>query len=156
MPQDINHVSKRTRKKVPSPVRKLYSMINRKKTGAESAYAGEKVTPIAGELTTLSMQRVIDIMRTRMNFDTNSRVINIGCGQRKPSLHFAATVNPTLNVGIEIVPWRWYQATTNLKKIYDASLAGKVAHPNCFFQLGNIRKVRSLDPFTHIYMFSTG
>jgi hypothetical protein len=141
---------------VPSPIRRLYSVINRKKTGAESAYAGDKLTPIAGEVTEHSMQRIVQIMMQLMHFDASSRVIDIGCGQGKPSLHFAFAVNPSFNVGIEIVPWRWYQATTNLTKVCDESLRGKLPYPNCFFELGNIRRAKSFDPFTHIYMFSTG
>ena len=91
-----------------------------------------------------------------MHFNSDSRVIDIGCGQGKPNLHFAVAVNPSFNVGIEIVPWRWYQATTNLRKAFDLLLTGKIPNPNCSFELGNIRKVKTLNPFTHIYMFSTG
>jgi len=150
--------SQRRRKKafVVSPVRKLYSIINKKKTGAECAYAGYKLTPIAGEITTASMERIIHCMKRHMHFDSSSRVLDIGSGQGKPSLHFAVAVNPSFNVGVELIPWRWYQAIINLTKACDASLMGKIPFPNCFFELGNIREVKSFDPFTHIYMFSTG
>lgn len=153
---DASRQIHRDSSKLCSPIRRLYSVINQKKTGAENAFAGYKLTPIAGEITKSSMTRVINIMRTRMYFNSDSRVIDIGCGQGKPNLHFAVAVNPSFNVGIEIVPWRWYQATTNLRKAFDLSLTGKIPNPNCSFELGNIRKVKTLNPFTHIYMFSTG
>jgi len=91
-----------------------------------------------------------------MNFDRTSKVIDLGCGQGKPSLHFAIAVNPCFNVGIEIVPWRWYQAILNLSKASDSSLIGNLPYPDCYFELGNIRDVQTFDPFTHVYMFSTG
>jgi len=141
---------------VPSPVRRVYSAINRKKTGAESAFAGTKLTPMAGELTMKSMERIISIMRLWMGFNSFSRVLDIGSGQGKPNCHFAATVNPELNVGIEIVPLRWLQANHNLIMVCDKALSGEVPFPNCYFKLGSVRDVGSLDPFTHVYMFSTG
>jgi len=141
---------------IPAPIRRLYSAVNTKKTGAESAFAGYKRTPIAGELTMTSMNRITFCMTKFMSFDKTSRVLDIGCGQGKPNLHFALAVNPSMSVGIEIVPWRWYQATTNLIKVCDKALVGEIPFPNCYFKRGNIREVSSLDPFTHVYMFSTG
>ena len=151
----INHTTLQC-EDVSSRLKRMYSIVNRKKTGAESAYGGDKVTPIAGEITKGSMIRVVKIMEDKMSFNSNSRVLDIGCGQGKPSLHFATAVNPSFNFGVEVVPWRWYQATTNLMKVFDDSVTGGAPFPNCFFQLGNIRQARTLDPFTHIYMFSTG
>ena len=149
-------LEKNTKSKVLSPVRRLYSVLNHKKTGAECAYAGEKLTPIAGEITKASMHRITTFMKLSMSFNHTSRVVDIGCGQGKPNLHFAVAVGPELNVGIEIIPWRWYQATTNLLKVCDVALDGDLPFPNCYFKRGNIREAESLDPFTHIYMFCTG
>jgi len=141
---------------ISSPVSQVYSIISRKKTGAECAYAGDKLTPIAGEITKQSMNRVVRVMKERMNFDSSSRVLDIGSGQGKPSLHFAVSVNPSFNFGVELVPWRWFQAISNLIKVYEESMIKGNPFPNCFFQLGNIRSAMTFDPFTHIYMFSTG
>jgi len=149
----LRHMSLST---VPSTVRRVYSAINRKKTGAESAFAGTKLTPPAGEVTMNSMQQIVYVMQSRMGFNSSSRVLDIGCGQGKPNCHFAASVNPVLNVGIEIVPWRWFQAISNLIKVCDKALSGEIPYPNCYFKLGNIRDVGSFDPFTHLYMFSKG
>jgi len=103
-----------------------------------------------------SMERIIESMKKLTNFNSSSRVIDIGCGQGKPNFHFAIAVNPILNVGIELVPMRWFQATTNLTKLCDRALEAKIPYPNCYLELGNIRDCTVLDPFTHIYMFSTG
>jgi len=142
--------------KISTPIRQAYSVVNTKKTGAETAFAGEKLTPIAGEITMSSMDRIINLMKKYTHFDSCSRIIDIGCGQGKPNFHFAIAVNPSLNVGIEIVPLRWFQATTNLIRLCDKALEGKIPYPNCYLLLGNIRDAAILDPFTHIYMFSTG
>jgi len=147
---------KRKRQALNSPVRKLYSLINTRKTGADSAFGGQNITPIAGEITTCSMDRIIKQMQILMKLDRCSRILDIGSGQGKPNLHFSAAVNPSLNVGVEVIPLRWYQAVLNLTKVCDASLLGKSFYPNCVFVLGNIREAGSFDPFTHIYMFSTG
>jgi len=105
--------------RIATPIRQAYSIINTKKTGAECAFAGEKLTPIAGEITMSSMERIIESMRKLTNFNSSSRIIDIGCGQGKPNFHFAIAVNPVLNVGIELVPMRWFQATSNLTKLCD-------------------------------------
>ena len=147
---------KRKRPTLNSPVRKLYSLINTRKTGADSAFGGQNITPISGEITTSSMDRIIKQMQILMKLGRCSRVLDIGSGQGKSNLHFSAAVNPSLNVGVEVIPLRWYQAVLNLTKVCDASLVGKTFYPNCVFVLGNIREAGSFDPFTHIYMFSTG
>jgi len=156
MVEEKNTTAITKKPKLLSPVRKIYSLINTNKTGADSAFGGQDITPMAGEITSSSMDRIVKQMQKLMFFDSSSRVLDIGCGQGKPSLHFAATVNPTLNVGVEVIPMRWYQAILNLTKACDASLIGNLFYPKCMFELGNIRTAKSLDPFTHIYMFCTG
>ena len=44
---------------------------------------------IYGELTSGSMQKMVDLMKLHTDFGPDSRFIDVGCGLGKPNLHVA-------------------------------------------------------------------
>ena len=66
--------------------------------------------------------------------------------------------------GIEVERVRYFLVMNNLKQVLKAAMDArnrtnseeKLRISACFFALGDIAEVTSLDPFTHVYMFDIG
>jgi len=147
---------------VPTDIPRLYNIVS-KTTGCigGNSYGG----PIYGEITQGSMQKLIQLMIDHTGLSQESRFIDIGCGLGKPSLHVAQQVGVELAFGLEVEALRVYLGMHNLRAVLEAAMLDsrngtnseeKLRVKACFFALGDITEVTSLDPFTHVYMFNTG
>jgi Histone methylation protein DOT1 len=145
-------------------VRHVYSII-KKLTG--SIGGNGSFGPIYGELTMGSMQKMIGLMKEHTELNTTSRFIDVGSGIGKPNLHVAQDPGVEFSYGIEVEADRWLLGMNCLKSVLDAaseqeqqcsvehSGTDKLFH-NCLFEHGDITDAHTLDPFTHVYMFSIG
>lgn len=134
-------------------VKMLYSIVQ-KRTGALGG--GGSGGAIYGELTQQSMQKVIDLMVTHTGLGKTSCFIDIGCGLGKPNLHVAQYPGVNVSVGIEVEPLGYYLGLYNLKYVLQAAESDNRIGYNCFLIRGDICKSKSLNPFTHVYMFDIG
>jgi hypothetical protein len=145
---------------------------------------------IYGELTTGSMQKVVDVMIEYCKLGKDSIFIDVGAGLGKPNIHVAQYPGVAASYGIEHEKVRWQLSLHNLKHLLQAAEAdareaqvvaaekeeakegegdaekekekevveedqGKINH-KIFFHYGDITEARTLDPFTHVYMFDIG
>lgn len=120
---------------------------------------------IYGELTTGSMQKMVDLMKIHTNFGPESRFIDVGSGLGKPNLHVSQDPGVQFSYGIEMEHVRWMLGMSNLKVVLDeaykqeleGTVSGndKIGH-KCIFQYGDITEANYFDPFTHVYMFDIG
>ncbi len=124
---------------------------------------------IYGELTTGSMQKVVDTMIACCNLGKDSIFIDVGAGLGKPNIHVAQYPGVAASYGIEHEQVRWQLSLHNLKHLLQAAEAeleeeeekeeeddtGKINH-KIFFHYGDITEAKTLDPFTHVYMFDIG
>lgn len=126
---------------------------------------------IYGELTMGSMQKMINLMKQHTNFNSNSIFIDVGSGIGKPNLHVAQDPGVEASIGIEMDADRYLLGMTCLKAVLDAAALEKeseleekqpqtvpaeVIQTKCHFIHGNIMDAATMDPFTHVYMFSIG
>lgn len=148
---------------VQDNVRQVYAII-KKLTGDIGGNASHG--PIYGELTMVSMQKMVNLMKEHAEFNSTSRFIDVGSGIGKPNLHVAQDPGVEISYGIEVEEPRWLLGMTCLKGVLDASSAqehsimntqdhSRIRH-RCIFQLADIRQAKTFDPFTHVYMFSIG
>lgn len=140
-------------------VRRVYAII-RKLTGSLGGNASSG--PIYGELTTGSMQKMINLMKKHTNFTNQSRFIDVGSGIGKPNLHVAQDPGVSFSYGIEVEQSRWVLGMSCLQGVLkeadnDVILTGStdISH-RCLFECRDITEADSFDPFTHVYMFSIG
>lgn len=119
--------------------------------------------PIYGELTIGSMQKVVRILKTVTGLDSSSRFIDVGSGIGKPSIHVAQDPGVAFSYGIEVEVDRWLLGMSCLKGIFDFAVKQSESVPSetkignrCLFDLGDIRRAKTFEPFTHVYMFSIG
>jgi Histone methylation protein DOT1 len=119
--------------------------------------------PIYGELTIGSMQKVVRIMKSVTGLDSSSRFIDVGSGIGKPSIHVAQDPGVAFSYGIEVEADRWLLGMSCLKGIFDMAVKQTENVPSetrighrCLFDLGDIRRAKTFEPFTHVYMFSIG
>lgn len=145
-----------TRRLVCSPeVQSMYKVVHRCTGSLGGNGAGGA---IYGELTQSSMQRVIDLMIRRAELDTSSIFIDVGAGLGKPNLHVA--INPAVrySIGVEMEHVRWHLSMHNLKHYLDTPCTNpeEEKKKNVIFMHGDITNARSLNPFSHVYMFDIG
>jgi len=144
---------------VSDKVKQVYAII-RKLTGSIGGNGSHG--PIYGELTMGSMQKMVNLMKEHTGFDTSSRFIDVGSGIGKPNLHVAQDPGVEFSYGIEVEVDRWVLGMNCLKGVLDAayeqsapSFDERILH-RCIFEHADIRKAKTFDPFTHVYMFSIG
>jgi len=133
---------------VPEDVKMLYKLV-RKHTG--SIGGNGSFGAIYGELTEGNMQKMVNLMKEHTNFDSNSKFIDVGSGIGKPNLHVAQDPGVEFSYGIEMERSRWMLSISCLKAVQNEDLG-----PKCYFEHGNIKKAKTFDPFSHVYMFSIG
>ena len=87
------------RETVGERIRKAYSLIQ-KTTGSigGNSHGGA----IYGEITMVSMQRIVQLMKQHTNLGPCSRFIDVGCGLGKPNIHIALDPGVEFGYGIEI------------------------------------------------------
>jgi hypothetical protein len=141
-------------------VKTIYGIV-RKLTGSigGNGHSG----PIYGELTMGSMQKMINLMMTHTNLNSQSRFIDVGSGIGKPNLHVAQYPGVEFSCGVEMEQVRWSLGMTCLQAILNAAATQPANLPDeeaiqcrCIFLHRNIKEARTFDPFTHVYMFSIG
>lgn len=150
---------------VKRSVRQVYAIV-KKLTG--SLGGNSSGGPIYGELTMGSMQKIVNLMKDYTDFGPSSRFIDVGSGIGKPNLHVIQDPGVEFSFGIEIDESRWLLGMNCLKVVLDTAYEQQcrnissdmpddeqIRH-NCIFAMGDIRKARTFDPFTHVYMFSVG
>lgn len=96
---------------IPPEVAKVYRIVY-KTTGN---LGGNGTTgAIYGELTTSSMQKVINLLKELTNLNHSSRFIDVGAGLGKPNFHAAQDPKVRLSLGIELEDIRWQLSMHNL------------------------------------------
>ena len=139
--------------------RKAYSLIHQM-TGdlGGSSHGGA----IYGEITMVSMQKIVQLMKERTNLGLGSRFIDIGCGLGKPNIHVALDLGVEFSYGIEMDENRWVLGMNNLKICLEEAIEKRQSKQNeqflhrCILEHGNIESAENFDPFTHVYMFDVG
>lgn len=166
-----------------SSVKNAYSIV-RRCTGSLGGNGSGGA--IYGELTTGSMQKVVDVMISHCGLGKDSIFIDVGAGLGKPNIHVAQYPGVAASYGIEHEQVRWQLSLHNLKHLLqaaeaeaqeaaetaaaaveaevDAEAAAAAAvvaaadriNHKIFFHYGDVTEARRLDPFTHVYMFDIG
>jgi hypothetical protein len=126
----------------------LYKVIN-KATGSVGGNA--HFCAMYGELSSGSMQKIINVLKEQCSLSSDSAFLDIGAGLGKPNLHFALEANVRLSIDVEFIELRHKLAMINLReciknKVLNSSI-------NVHFICSDISEAKSLDPFTHIYMY---
>ena len=135
-------------------VRALYALIHNK-TGNLGGNAA--CGPIYGELTSGSMQTVIDLMKQYTYLGPLSKFIDVGSGLGKPNLHVMYDPGVAFSYGIEMERSRFMLGMTNLNAVVKNSRqANSTWECKCIFDYGNIKSANTFEPFTHVYLFSIG
>jgi Histone methylation protein DOT1 len=155
---------------IPENVRLTYKLI-RKISGTIGGNGS--FGAIYGELTSGSMQKMVNLMKKYTEFGPNSRFIDVGSGIGKPSLHVLQDPGVEFSYGIEMERSRWLLGLTSLHAVLreargrqevnteqspssSANAALTTMGFKCMFDHGNIMAAKTFDPFTHVYMFSIG
>ena len=149
---------------VEPAVRKIYSLVNSRTGSLGGNGAGGA---IYGELTSGSMQKMVNLMKTHTDFGPDSRFIDVGCGLGKPNLHVATDPGVEFSYGIEHERVRWLLGMSNLDAVLgevekqlqqgtDESNDQNKIGTRCTFAYADIKEARTFDPFTHVYMFDIG
>ena len=130
----------------------IYQIIKSYNVGLEGS------GPIYGELTVGSMQKVIDKMKSKTNFNTYSRFLDVGSGAGKPNFHFTQDLmGIQVSYGVEIEKYRYHKSMIHLISILNKQSSTHLLHKcNCIFSNHDIMKALTFEPFTHVYMFSCG
>ena len=109
---------------------------------------------IYGELAKAAFQRVLDFLVLHCELGPTSTFMDIGSGLGKPNFHACVEAGLRYSVGVEIDKVRWYLSLVNLQAAVGRALPGDA--PRVMFQQTDITAAKTLDPFTHVYMFDTG
>ena len=132
----------------------LYALIH-KNTGNLGGNAASG--PIYGELTSGSMQTVIDLMKQYTDLGPLSKFIDVGSGLGKPNLHVMYDPGVAFSYGIEMERSRFMLGMTNLNAVVKNSRqANSTWECKCMFDYANIQSANTFEPFTHVYLFSIG
>jgi len=143
---------------VKDNVKQVYGIV-KKLTGSIGGNGSHG--PIYGELTMGSMQKMVNVMKEHTGFCSSSRFIDVGSGIGKPNLHVAQDPGVDFSYGIEVEPDRFLLGACCLQGLLRAASQpemegkAKLGH-RCIFERGDIRKAKTFNPFTHVYMFSIG
>lgn len=129
-------------------VRQVYSIVHRM-TGSIGGNGSGGA--IYGEQTMESMQKVIDMMKSRAGLDSTSVFVDVGAGLGKPNLHVALDPVVQASVGIEMERVRWMLALHNLRHCLPHN-----AGNNAIVLWKDMMDATSFNPFTHVYMFDIG
>ncbi len=128
----------------------VYDIVAR--CAANTPCEGIPFEPIYGELTLESMQSIIDVMKEKTNFNTESVFLDIGSGMDKPNFHAAKDPGVALSIGYESSEHR-----RNLSEVCKNRLSSEeVKVNNCHFAIVDAALLPNLNGFTHVYMFDTG
>ena len=149
------HFGVASESEVQEKTRRVYSIVN-KMTGSigGNGHGGA----IYGELTAVSMQKMVDLMKIHTDFGSDSRFIDVGSGLGKPNLHVTQDPGVEFSYGIEMEHVRWVLGMSNLNMVLQYAEKNKsedIGH-RCTFQHGDITEAQYFDPFTHVYMFDIG
>ena len=125
---------------------------------------GERSKELYGELTYESMQEVLVQMVEHSELNNQSRMIDVGSGFGKPSMHAANYPGVLYSQGIDFNDHYVKSACKVLEmlKDIDSKSCGiaverkcKMLASKCFFAKVDVTDCESLNPFTHVYMHDT-
>lgn len=106
-----------------------------------------------GDVTPGSLQRLfVKLESVSSLIPCKSTMINLGCGNGKPALHWGALYN-SLAVGIEIDNNLFISSIHNLKKVYKKATAESFNLPPVRFVQGSIFDIDTISPFNVAYCF---
>ena len=153
-------------------VQEVYKIL-RKTTGNHGGSSSHG--PIYGELTAGSMQKMVELMKQHTDLDSSSIFLDVGSGIGKPNFHVANDPGVQVSLGLEVNANRYLLSMNCLlatlefatqdiimsKKnemtlVKQQRVKQQLAKQKCMFVHGDIRTVKTFNPFTHVYMFSTG
>ena len=146
-------LSSKSRIEIAPHVRSVYRTINRY-TGSIGGNGSGGA--IYGELSIGSMQKVVNLLKVHTNLSSSSRFIDVGCGLGKPNIHVAQDPGVEFSYGLEMESIRWVLALSNLNQVLKSAKKNKQIGHKCFLACANINEAKTLDPFTHVYMFDIG
>lgn len=95
------------------------------------------------------MQKVVEMMRQYMEFDSSSRFIDVGAGLGKPNMHVAMDPKVEFSYGIEVNPERWYLSLSNLKPLLKASLDDEEMGKNVILEKVRLKEEYAKGRATH-------
>ena len=134
-------------------VKQVYSIVS-KATGKLGGNGSGG--PIYGELRKGVMQQVIDWMIKYTGLCSKSRLVDVGCGRAKPSLHAAQYPGVEFSFGIEVEELRTNLGLISLDRVLQAARTDHRIGHSCLLQHGDITEANCFDPFTHVYQFDVG
>jgi hypothetical protein len=143
----------RCREKKKRAVKLVYKIIN-KHTGRVGGNGSGG--PIYGELIEGHMQKIVNFLIVNCDLTDLSRFIDIGNGRGKPSMHVAQDPGVQFSFGIEIEKLRANLGLYSLYHLLNAAMKDDTVGFKCLFQHGNISEAKSLNPFTHVYLYDVG
>lgn len=141
------------RLKIRESVKKVYKCVN-KYTGGIGGNGCNGA--IYGELTLFSMQKVVDLMKEYTNLGEESLFLDIGAGLGKPNFHVAQDPGVKVSYGIELEEIRWKLSMHNLSGIIKDLKTDLSVNLRMLFSSGDVTKLKTFSPFTHIYSCDIG
>lgn len=114
--------------------------------------------PIYGEMTSHSMQRIVNFLKEKCGFTGESVFVDIGAGLGKPSCHVASDPGCAISLGIECEAVRYNLSMVNLRRLSDPADGALAARerPNVLFARDDVFRLHSLNPVTHVFLFDVG
>ena len=93
-----------------------------------------------------------------MNCDLNelSRVLDVGNGRGKPSIHVAQNPGVQFSCGIEVEALRNSLGVLSLRDLTVAAMSNDSIGYRCIFKHGDVTEAITFDPFTHVYVYDVG
>lgn len=71
---------------------------------------------IYGELTMVSMQKIVNVLKSKCDMNSDSRFIDVGAGLGKPNFHVAQDPAVRISIGVELEKIRWQVYLSNQNK----------------------------------------
>jgi hypothetical protein len=139
-----------TRVVVPAPVKQVYKIVQAR-TGQVGGYGHDG--PVYGEITTGSMQKIVDFLKKECGFNSESLFVDVGAGLGKPNFHVAVDPGVRLSVGIEVEQLRWLLSLKNLQAL---NAKGRIPPKTVCMLHRDVTTLGSFDPFTVVYEFDVG
>ena len=107
---------------------------------------------VYGEMTQHSMQTILELLVNEAGLGASSKFIDVGAGLGKPSLHAALYPGVTVSFGVEVSKERWQLSLINLH--YALKQFPELrTKPRVCFQEADAKQLKTLDPFTHVFLF---
>ena len=149
-------------KGLPKDIIRSYQLIEKSAmgVGGDGTPGDERVspnsTPLYGELSLKSIVQVVNFLKNKANMDDKSLFLDVGSGRGLPSIFVSLMSDVYLSYGIEIVPIRYQLSMHALHAVCKNVQENENEMRGCYFQQLDFNELKTFDPFTHIYCYSTG